>query len=41
MIADDQVRGVDEPWQGGGFLDNIVRLQRSPARMWSLSSTTA
>jgi predicted ATPase len=28
VIAEEQERGADEPWQCEGFLDNIVRLQR-------------
>lgn len=28
VIASEQARGVDEPWQRADFLDKIVRLQR-------------
>lgn len=28
LIADEQARGVDEPWRAVDFLDNIARLQR-------------
>ena len=28
VIADEQARGVDEPWRTVDFLDNIARLQR-------------
>ena len=28
VIADEQARGVDEPWRAVDFLDNIARLQR-------------
>lgn len=32
VIADEHARGIDEPWRNGGFLDDIVRLQRQRQR---------
>jgi hypothetical protein len=28
VIADEHAHGIAEPWRNGGFLDDIVRLQR-------------
>ncbi len=32
VIASEQVRGVDEPWQAGGFVSKIAALQRERQR---------